>query len=116
MGVLEVSGIRVYAYHGCLKEEGSIGGHYCVDVRLEGDMTSAETNDRLTDAIDYCQVAAIVRSQMAVRSALIENVARRVLDALRMTWPGAGVWRVRLVKEHPPVPGAVDHVVYSIEG
>ena len=71
MGVLEVSGIRVYAYHGCLKEEGSIGGHYCVDVRLEGDMTSAETNDRLTDAIDYCQVAAIVRSQMAVRSALI---------------------------------------------
>ena len=29
-----VSGIQCYAYHGCLPEEGRIGGHYIVDIEL----------------------------------------------------------------------------------
>jgi hypothetical protein len=33
----------LFAYHGCLKEEGSIGGHYRVDVAVEGDLDRAET-------------------------------------------------------------------------
>ncbi|MCB0792400.1 MAG: dihydroneopterin aldolase [Flavobacteriales bacterium] len=114
MGLIEVNGIRVYAYHGCLTEEGRIGGQYQVDVSVEGDLGMAEHSDRLQDTIDYGRVTAIVREQMAVRSHLIEHVCRRIVDALRSEWPGPWRWRVRLVKEHPPVAGAVDHVVYSL--
>ena len=39
MGLIEVNGIRVYAYHGCLTEEGRIGGHYSVDVSIDGDLS-----------------------------------------------------------------------------
>jgi dihydroneopterin aldolase len=53
---------------------------------------------------------------MSQRSHLIEHVVRRILDALKAEWTGAYRWRVRLVKEHPPVAGAVDHVVYVLEG
>lgn len=116
MGLIEVSGIRVYAYHGCLTEEGRIGGHYQVHVAVEGDFSQAERTDRLQDTIDYSRVTAIVKEQMAERSKLIEHVGRRILDALQAEWPGAFRWRVRLVKEHPPIPGAVDHVVYTVEG
>lgn len=35
MGLIEVNGIRVFAYHGCLDEEARIGGHYLVDVHVE---------------------------------------------------------------------------------
>ena len=32
MGLIEVKNIRVYAYHGCLDEEGKIGSEYRVDL------------------------------------------------------------------------------------
>lgn len=116
MGVIEVNGIRVYGYHGCLTEEGRIGGQYQVDVRVEGDLSKAERSDGLKDTVDYGRVTAIVKEQMAVRSHLIEHVARRILDALRKEWGGDLAWTVRLTKEHPPVAGAVDHVVYEVRG
>ena len=116
MGLIEVNGIRVFAYHGCLPEEARIGGHYRVDVSVEGDFGQAEASDALHDTVDYGRVTTLVKEQMAVRSKLIEHVGRRILDALKGEWPGALRWRVRVVKEHPPVPGAVDHVVYVLEG
>ncbi|MFT3884438.1 MAG: dihydroneopterin aldolase [Flavobacteriales bacterium] len=116
MGLIEVNGIQVYAYHGCLSEEGRIGGHYRVDVAVRGDFAKAEATDRLGDTIDYSRVTAIVQEQMAVRSALIEHAARRILDALKAEWGGGHVWRVHLVKEHPPIPGSVEHVAFTLEG
>lgn len=116
MGLIEVKGIKVYAYHGCLSEEGRIGGHYRVDVAVEGDMARAERTDKLADTIDYGRVTAIVVEQMAIRSQLIEHVAARILDALRKEWPHGFLWQVRLVKEHPPIAGAVDSVVYTVGG
>lgn len=116
MGLIEVNGIRVYAYHGCLAEEGRIGGHYNVDVSIEGDFAEAEQTDKLGDTIDYARVTSIVKEQMGQRSHLVEHVCRRILIALKAEWPGRAQWRVRLTKEHPPVAGAVDHVVYALEG
>lgn len=116
MGLIEVNGIKVYAYHGCLTEEGRIGGHYQVHVAVEGDLGRAEQSDRLHDTVDYSRVTAIVTEQMAQRSQLIEHVGRRILDALKAEWPEGFRWRVRLVKEHPPIPGAVEHVAYILEG
>lgn len=116
MGLIEVNGIRVYAYHGCLAEEGRIGGHFRVDVHVEGDFSASEASDALADTVDYGRVTAIVREQMAIRANLIEHVAARILAALKAAWQGPHRWRVRLVKEHPPVAGAVDHVVYVLEG
>jgi dihydroneopterin aldolase len=116
MGLIEVNGIRVYAYHGCLTEEGRIGGHYRVDVLIDGDFSKAEATDKLHDTIDYARVTAIVKEQMAQRANLIEHVCQRLLDALLREWPGRARWKVRLTKEHPPVAGAVDHVVYTLEG
>jgi dihydroneopterin aldolase len=114
MGVIEVRGIRVHAYHGCLPEEARIGGHYRVDVRAEGDFTAAERSDALSDAVDYGRVTAIVQEQMAQRSKLIEHAARRILDALKAQWPHAR-FRVRLVKERPPVGGDVAEAVYEAQ-
>lgn len=116
MGLIEVNGIKVYAYHGCLTEEGRIGGHFRVDVSVEGDFAKAEAGDHLQDTIDYGRITSLVREQMAIRSNLIEHVAGRILAVLKAEWPGDHRWAVRLVKEHPPVAGAVDHVVYTLEG
>lgn len=111
---MQVNGIRVYAYHGCLAEESVMGGHFRVDVQVEGDFDVAETGDQLMDAVDYSRVAAIVREQMAVRSDLIEHAARRILDALVNGWAGELRWKVRVVKERPPIEGDVQEAVYVV--
>lgn len=116
MGVIEVNGIRVFANHGCLEEEARIGGYYLVDVRIEGDFSQAERSDDLSTTVDYGRVAGIVRNQMAVRSKLIEHVAARILAALRAEWSQELRWRVRLVKQSPPIAGEVDQAVYTIAG
>ncbi len=116
MGVIEVNGIRVFAHHGCLEEEARIGGDYQVDVRVEGDFGLAEHNDDLNTTVDYGRVAAIVREQMAIRSRLIEHVCRRILDALKSEWPQAIRWRVRVVKQRPPIRGDVDTAIYTLVG
>lgn len=114
--MIEVNGIRVFAYHGCLKEEGVIGGAYCLDVRVEGDFGLAERSDDLTTTVDYGLVAAIVQEEMAIRSRLIEHVAARILERLKQTWRPGLHWRVRVVKERPPIHGDVDQAIYTIEG
>ncbi|MBK9146963.1 MAG: dihydroneopterin aldolase [Flavobacteriales bacterium] len=114
MGVIEVRGIRMHAYHGCLAEEARIGGNYRVDVRAEGDFTAAEQGDALKDTVDYGRVAAIVAEQMAIRSKLIEHVARRIAEALKSEWPSVR-FRVNLTKERPPVNGDVAAAAYETE-
>lgn len=113
---MEVNGIRVFAFHGCLQEESRIGGHFRVDVSVEGDLTLAETGDRLADAVDYGKVTAIVQEQMAIRADLIEHVARRILDTLQEEWDAPYFWTVRVVKERPPINGDVAEAVYTVQG
>lgn len=116
MGLMQVNGIRVFAYHGCLAEESRIGGHFRVDVTVEGDLEQAELHDRLADAVDYGRVSAIVAEQMAIRANLIEHVARRILEALRTEWQQPYRWTVRVVKERPPINGDVAEAVYVVKG
>jgi dihydroneopterin aldolase len=116
MGLIEVNGIKVYGHHGCLAEEARIGGNYRVDVTVRGDFTEAETGDDLGSTVDYGRITAIVKEQMAIRSALIEHVARRMVDALKAEWGPDLLWRVRLVKEGPPIQGDVAEAVYVLEG
>ncbi len=116
MGLIHVNGIRVFAYHGCLPEEARIGGQYVVDVTVDGPFGKAESSDELADTVDYSRITAIVKEQMAQRSKLIEHVTHRILDSLKKEWPGAFHFRVRVVKERPPVNGDVAQVEYVLEG
>lgn len=116
MGVIEIKGIRVFAYHGCLEEEALIGGEYVVDVRAEADLREAERTDRLACTVDYGRVAAIVQQQMAIRSQLIEHVCRRILDAMKAEWSWVVHWQVRVVKLRPPILGDVEEARYTLVG
>lgn len=114
MGIINVNGIRVYAYHGCLPEEAKIGGEYIVDVKVDTDFSSAEKTDELHDTVDYCVIFDSVKAEMAIRSKLIEHVARRIGTNLRMHYPRVNSFMVRVTKINPPMNGAVDNVSVEI--
>lgn len=116
MGIIEVKGIHVYAYHGCLPEEAKIGGEYIVDVVLECDMDQAMASDKLVDTVDYCEVTRIVKEHMAVRSKLIEHVAGRIVNTLRAAFSGAEHIEVKVSKMTPPIDGNVERVSVTVAG
>ena len=41
MGIIKVENIRVFAYHGCLKEETKIGSEYSVDLEVKADLKTS---------------------------------------------------------------------------
>ena len=113
--VIEVNGIKLYAYHGCLKEEGLIGGHYIVDVRIKTDFSKAAELDDLTQTVDYVDINKIVSEEMAVRSKLIEHVGKRILDRIKNEVKSIDSLSVKIVKISPPINGDVDNVAIIIE-
>ncbi|MBI3511698.1 MAG: dihydroneopterin aldolase [Bacteroidetes bacterium] len=116
MGTIHVNGIRLYAYHGCLPEEAKIGGEYLVDVKIETDLARAAKTDALEDTVDYCGVYECVKTEMSVRSKLIEHAAQRIINSLRKKYPAVKLFSVTVKKINPPMNAAVDDVSVTIEG
>ena len=110
MGIIKIKNIRVYAYHGCLVEEGKIGSDYRVDLDVKADLKKSAKTDQLADTVDYVHLNRIVKEEMAVRTKLLETVASSILDRILnelvlVTWA-----RVKVSKLNPPIGGNVEMV------
>lgn len=113
--LIEVNGIKLYAYHGCLEEEGKIGGNYVVDVCMKTDFSQAALSDELSQTIDYVHINAIVTQEMAIRSKLIEHVGQRIVSRIDQEIKGLIALRVKVTKICPPINGDVDNVAIIID-
>ena len=112
---IAVEGIKLYAYHGCLEEEGLIGGHYIVDVYMQTDFTEAAKTDDLSKTIDYCAVYEIAKKEMDIRAKLIEEVAVRIHHLILKDFPIVLKAKVRVTKLSPPMNGHVERVYVEVE-
>ncbi|TNE56137.1 MAG: dihydroneopterin aldolase [Bacteroidetes bacterium] len=112
---IHVNGIKCFANHGCLDEEGLIGGHYIVHVSLTTDFSSAAQSDKLSETIDYVTVNKIVSEEMKIRSKLIEHVGQRIVDRMRGELSTIQSLRVEIIKLSPPINGDVESVAIVIE-
>ena len=113
---INIDGIKLHAFHGCLPEEEKIGGDYVINVGFDTDFTQAAKTDDLTKTIDYCEVYEICKEQMAIRSKLIEQVGMRIFNVLKERFPQATRIDLKLIKLLPPVNGEVDSSSIEING
>ena len=111
MGKIQVNNIRVYAYHGCLEEEAKIGSWYRVDVEVKADLRKSSQTDDLSDTVDYVHLNDIVKKEMAVRSKLLEEVGKRILDRMFLEIEMIQKATVSVAKINPPIGGNVEEVV-----
>ena len=87
MGIIKVENIRLFAYHGCLVEEGKIGSDYRVDLKVKADLAKSTQSDDLNDTVDYVHLNLIVKEEMAVRAKLLEHVADRIIRRIFIEIP-----------------------------
>jgi len=111
MGKIRVNNIKLYAYHGCLEEEAKIGSEYRVDVEVEADLMKSTFSDDLNDTVDYVHINHIVKEEMAIRSALLEHVARRINERILSEIKMVKSVEVQVAKINPPIGGNVEQVV-----
>jgi dihydroneopterin aldolase len=112
---INIEGIKLYAYHGCLEEEAKIGGNYIVDVYMTVDFSEAANTDDLRKTVDYCAIYEISKKEMAVRSKLIEEVCQRIFKTIRSAFPQLQTLHVKVTKLLPPMNGDVEKVSVEIK-
>lgn len=115
MGKITVSNIRVYAYHGCLKEESVIGSDYLVAVEIFSDLQKASNSDNLEDTVDYVFINRVVKEEMRISSKLLEHVAKRILDRIFDEMETVTKAVISVSKMNPPIDGGVEMVTVTLK-
>ena len=111
---ITLKNVRVYAYHGCLHEEAQIGSWYQVDMTIWADLSQSIESDKLQDTIDYVRLNRIIEEQMAIRSALLEHVAGRILQVVNTEFQNIISLEIEVAKINPPTGGHVEQVSVKI--
>lgn len=114
MGIIKVENIRVFANHGCLKEETTIGSDYRIDLKVKADLQKSSSSDALGDTVDYVFLNKIVIEEMAIPSALLEHVAKRILDRIFTEDKLVTVATIAVSKINPPISGDVEMVTIEL--
>jgi 7,8-dihydroneopterin aldolase/epimerase/oxygenase len=110
MDKIKLKNIRTFSYHGCLVEESKIGSNYRVDLEIEADLSSSSISDKLVDTVDYVHLNKIVVEEMAIRSELLEHVAKRIIDRTLRELKLVNRVDVEVSKLNPPIGGDVEQV------
>ena len=115
MGIIKLTNIRTYSYHGCLAEEATIGSDYRVDLEIKTDLRKSAISDQLEDTVDYVFLNQVVKEEMAIRAQLLEQVAHRIILRIFKESPAVARILIRVSKINPPIGGDVEMVTIEME-
>lgn len=114
MGRIKLENIRVFANHGCLREENKIGSDYRVDLEIKANLETSATTDNLSDTVDYVLLNRIVKEEMSVPSDLLETVAKRIITRVLNELLLVEKVTVSVSKINPPIGGDVEMVTINM--
>jgi len=110
MGIIEIEGMHFYAFHGHFESEQRVGNEFIVNLKIETDCSQASISDNLKDALNYQTAYEIVKKEMIVKSHLLENVAKRILDSLSLNFSTLKRAEIKISKMNPPMGGEIEKV------
>ena len=111
MGSIRIEKMEFYAFHGHYEEEQIVGNRFLVDLEMVTDMTRPAESDALEDAVNYQTAYRLVKEEMKrKKSNLLENIAKRILDALYREFDGIESATVTIRKMNPPMGGPINNV------
>lgn len=111
---ITVRGVTAHGYHGVHAEERRDGQRFVVDVDLHLDLRAASVSDRLTDSVDYGEIARLVVAAVEGPAAeLLETVAARIAEAVLDLVP-SGTVAVTVHKPQAPIAVSFDDVSVTV--
>lgn len=116
MDEIVLENIKIYAFHGCMKEEARIGSDYIINLNVKADLQDAAISDRLEDTVNYVDLLKIVNEEMAISSKLLEHVAERIVSRILRTMKMVNNVQVKVAKQNPPINGNISAVTIIRKG
>jgi len=113
MGKIILEGMEFFAYHGCYKEEQVIGTKFIIDLVVDTDTSLAEESDHLKDTLSYVSLYHVVKKEMEQKSHLLEHVAGRIMNSLKLGFPQLTAIELKISKVNPPVGGKMHRVGFA---
>jgi dihydroneopterin aldolase len=110
MGLIEIEGMRFYAYHGHFPAEQLVGNNFEVNLQIKTNCSKAAQSDKLSDALNYQKVYELVKAEMSIASKLLEHLAQRIIDCLYQSFPEIEWLSVKISKLNPPMGGEIEKV------
>lgn len=111
MGKIIIEEMEFYAFHGHYQEEQIVGNRFLVDLEMDADLREPAESDNLDDAVNYQQAYQIIKNEMRrTKSNLLENIGKRILDALYAEMEGIKKATIRIRKLNPPMGGPIKSV------
>lgn len=116
MDFINIKGLKIYGYHGVLKEEKDEGQEFLIDAKLCFDMTNAGLLDELDLTVDYSKVSETVRETFLEKKYdLIETVAEAVAREILINYAMVEEVYITIHKPHAPIPMDFDDVSVNIK-
>jgi dihydroneopterin aldolase len=111
MGKIVIEEMEFYAFHGHYQEEQIVGNRFLVDLEMDTDLSLPAASDNLGDAVNYQKAYQIIKDEMhRTKSNLLENIGKRILDALYAEMSGIRKATIRIRKLNPPMGGPIKSV------
>ena len=107
--------LRIFARHGVLPQERTVGNTFEVSVRLDYDFADAASADDVALTVNYAEVAYIVKHTMARPCELLEAAVWNIRKALLIRWPDIKSGRITVLKLHPPFTVPVASAGVTVE-
>jgi dihydroneopterin aldolase len=110
MATIHLEGMKFYAFHGHYPVEQEVGNEFIVDLKIETNDNKAEATDNLDDALNYQLLYNTVKAEMNQVSHLLEHLAARILQTLKVKFPSIRHAEVKISKINPPMGGEIQKV------
>ena len=110
-----IKDLRLHAYHGVLEQERSVGNDYVVNISVGYPWEEAMLTDNVSDTLNYAALADLITEEMSVPSALLENVAGRIVKRIQREFPKTESIRLDIRKSAPPMSQDTDGCGVVIE-
>lgn len=103
--IIELNEIHLYAYHGVIEQERSIGAWYTINASFTISDFSCLENDSIEGTVSYADIYDTICEEMKKPSQLLENVCYRISDKVYSRFTQVSAISITLSKDTPPMGG-----------
>ena len=114
MDKIIIKGIEIFAYHGALSEENTLGQKFIIDIEMKKDIKKACEEDSLEETVHYGWVhddivELVKNNKFKLIEKLAEEIAKNIINKYKIE-----EIRVLIKKPNAPINGIFKYVAVEI--
>lgn len=100
--IIELKGVKFFAFHGLYEEERRVGGEYIVNLTVKYEAGDEKVN-KIEKTINYENLYEIIKAEMKQTRDLLETIAVSVSEKINKQFSQVKEVEIRIEKKNPPI-------------